>query len=103
MKLSYVPLLSRTVRPQLDHMRVQQIVGRVVITMRILNAGEASYPDGWVGYQAVASYDRRRWFRVPTSYGDGVLTISHRPQHDSVYYAYWNSPIYGSRRKRKLL
>jgi murein tripeptide amidase MpaA len=58
-------------------------------TMRIVNAGQASYPDGWVGYQAVASYDRRRWFRVPTSYQDGVLAISHRPQHDSVYYAYF--------------
>jgi len=58
-------------------------------TMRILNAGEASYPDGWVGYQAVASYDRRHWFRVPTAYQDGVLAISHRPQYDSVYYAYF--------------
>ena len=58
-------------------------------TMRILNAGQASYPDGWVGYQAVASYDRQHWFRVPTSYDKGVLAISHRPEQDSVYYAYF--------------
>ena len=58
-------------------------------TMRILNAGQASYPDGWVGYQAVASYDRQHWFRVPTSYDNGVLAISHRPEQDSVYYAYF--------------
>ena len=44
-------------------------------TMRIVNAGEASYPDGWVGYQAVASYDRQHWFRVPTSYDNGVLVL----------------------------
>ncbi|HEX8883483.1 MAG TPA: M14-type cytosolic carboxypeptidase [Noviherbaspirillum sp.] len=57
--------------------------------MRILNAGEASYPDGWVGYQAVASYDRQSWFRVPTTYENGVLEISHRPERDSIYYAYF--------------
>ena len=58
-------------------------------TMRILNAGQASYPDGWVGYQAVASYDRQHWFRVATSYDKGVLSIAHRPEQDSVYYAYF--------------
>ena len=57
--------------------------------LRILNAGAASYPDGWVDYQAVASYDRQHWFRVPTSYENGVLAISHRPERDSIYYAYF--------------
>ena len=61
----------------------------IACRMRILNAGEASYPDGWVGYQAVASYDRQAWFRVPTTYENGVLEISHRPERDSVYYAYF--------------
>jgi murein tripeptide amidase MpaA len=58
-------------------------------TMRLLNAGAAAYPDGWVDYQAVASYDRETWFRVPTSYDGAVLTIEHTPQQDSVYYAYF--------------
>ncbi len=51
--------------------------------------GEASYPDGWVDYKAVASYDRQHWFRVPTAYDNGVLTISHPPEQDSIYYAYF--------------
>lgn len=58
-------------------------------TMRILNAGQATYPDGWVDYQAAASYDRENWFRVPTQYDGQVLTISHTPECDSVYYAYF--------------
>jgi len=58
-------------------------------TMRILNAGQATYPDGWVDYQAVASYDRETWFRVPTDYDGQVLTIRHTPQRNSVYYAYF--------------
>lgn len=58
-------------------------------TMRFLNAGEATYPDGWKDYQAVASYDRKNWFRVPTAFDGQVMTISHTPQFDSVYYAYF--------------
>ncbi|MDB5840251.1 MAG: putative peptidase carboxypeptidase [Herminiimonas sp.] len=58
-------------------------------TMRFLNAAQAAYPTGWENYQAVASYDRESWFRVPTTYENGVMTISHTPQQDSVYYVYF--------------
>ena len=53
------------------------------------NAGEAAYLDGWNGYQAVASYDRNFWFRVPTEYKDGVLSINHTSERDAIYYAYF--------------
>ena len=33
-------------------------------TIRLLNAGASAYPDGWVDYQAMASYDRVNWFRA---------------------------------------
>ncbi len=59
------------------------------LRMRIENAGKASFTDGWVGYNAVASYDREHWFRVPTSYADDTLTIEHTPTGDAVYYAYF--------------
>lgn len=61
------------------------------LTLKIVNAGEASYPEGWYGYNACCSYDRRRWFRVPTSYDqdNGHLTIKHIPEHQSAYYAYF--------------
>ncbi|AIY42066.1 Zinc carboxypeptidase domain protein [Collimonas arenae] len=58
-------------------------------TIRFLNAGATTYPKGWEGYQAVASYDRENWFRVPTSFDGQVMTISHTPDYDSVYYAYF--------------
>ncbi|HEV7928933.1 MAG TPA: M14-type cytosolic carboxypeptidase [Nitrosospira sp.] len=57
--------------------------------MRIMNASQATYSQGWENYQAVASYDREHWFRVPTSYDGKVLTITHTPECDSVYYAYF--------------
>lgn len=57
--------------------------------IRLLNAGNAAYPAGWEGYQAMASYDRVNWFRVPTTFDGQVLTIEHTPGMDSVYYAYF--------------
>lgn len=58
-------------------------------SLRFLNAGQATYPDGWRDYRAVASYDREHWFRVPTHYDGQVMTVAHTPQRDSVYYAYF--------------
>ena len=57
--------------------------------LKIMNAGAASYPKGWENYRAVASYDRDDWFRVATDYDGKILTIRHRPERDSVYYAYF--------------
>lgn len=70
------------------YFRLQGARGKAC-TMRFLNASDATYPDGWENYQAVASYDREQWFRVPTTYDGKVLTVTHTPQHDSVYYAYF--------------
>ncbi|OWY38798.1 hypothetical protein CEK28_11965 [Xenophilus sp. AP218F] len=63
-------------------------------TFRFLNAGESAYPQGWVDYQAMASYDRINWFRVPTHYEDGVMVIEHVPLSGSIYYAYFEPYSY---------
>ena len=55
----------------------------------VKNANRAAYLDGWKGYNAVASYDKNFWFRVPTEYTNDVLTIKHTPEKDAVYYAYF--------------
>ena len=70
------------------HFRLTGARGKPV-RMRLMNAAEASYTRGWPGYQACASYDRKRWFRVPTSYDGQSLIIEHQPEADSVYYAYF--------------
>jgi murein tripeptide amidase MpaA len=58
-------------------------------TIRFSNAGETTYPRGWENYRAMASYDRQNWFRVPTAFDGKIMTISHTPEFDSVYYAYF--------------
>lgn len=70
------------------HFRLSGAKGQACV-MRILNAGQASYTDGWEGYRACASYDRRTWFRAATEYAEGVLTIRHTPMRDSVWFAYF--------------
>lgn len=58
-------------------------------TLRITNAKDAAYPEGWQNYQAMASYDRETWFRVNTDYNNGELVINHIPDFDNVFYAYF--------------
>jgi len=70
------------------HFRLQGARGQAC-TIRFLNAGQATYPKGFDGYQVVASYDTENWFRVPTSFDGQVMTVSHTPELDSVYYAYF--------------
>jgi murein tripeptide amidase MpaA len=70
------------------HFRLSGARGQTT-SIRFLNAAECTYPKGWDGYQAVASYDREHWFRVPTRYEEGVLTVRHVPEQDSVYFAYF--------------
>ncbi|RUO38321.1 hypothetical protein CWE13_01375 [Aliidiomarina shirensis] len=58
-------------------------------SMVIENAGGSAYPKGWENYQAMASYDREHWFRVPTSFDGEKLTITHTPEQETVFYAYF--------------
>ena len=71
------------------HFRVLGVAGKA-LTMVFENASDAVFADGWHDYRAVASYDRRHWFRVPdTAYEDGRLVIRHTPERDTIYYAYF--------------
>ena len=55
------------------------------LNINISNAGEGSFPTAWPNYHACASYDRKYWFRVPSSYDkeSGVLSWKHTPEHVS--------------------
>ncbi len=70
------------------HFRLQGAQG-LPCKMRLLNAGQSTYPEGWEDYQACASYDGKDWFRVKTSYDGKELSIEHTPEYDSVFYAYF--------------
>ncbi|MFT4731776.1 MAG: murein tripeptide amidase MpaA [Gammaproteobacteria bacterium] len=60
----------------------------------ITDLDKSAYPDGWPGYQAVASYDREEWFRVDTEFDGNNLTFDFVPEYDSVYFAYFTPYSY---------
>lgn len=70
------------------YFRVSNAKGQPLV-MHLTNAGDCTYHYGWPGYQAVVSEDRINWFRVPTNYVDGVLTLRFTPHHDTVWVAYF--------------
>lgn len=70
------------------HFRLSGAKGKTC-NLKIINAGETTYPEGWKDYKACASYDRITWFRVPTTFDGKVLTIAHEPEYDAVFYAYF--------------
>ncbi|EAS66219.1 M14-type cytosolic carboxypeptidase [Photobacterium angustum] len=55
----------------------------------ILDLANSAYPEGWKGYDVVASYDREEWFRVPAEFDGDKLTFSMIPENESMYFAYF--------------
>ena len=51
--------------------------------MTITDLKTSAYPDGWKNYQAVASYDRKEWFRVDSEFDGESLIIEHTPEFKS--------------------
>jgi murein tripeptide amidase MpaA len=70
------------------HFRLTGAAGRDV-TLRILNAGQSAYPDGWPGYSARVSEDRILWTQADTSYDEGALSIRITPDSDTLWIAYF--------------
>ncbi len=69
------------------HFRVAGAKGRPV-TLRILNCADAAYPLGWPDFKARYSDNRTDWRQAETGYANGVLTITHTPAADAVWFAY---------------
>jgi len=58
-------------------------------TLKIINASETSYTDGWKDYDICASTDREEWFRIPTHYDGKQLTVDFVTDTDDIYFAYF--------------
>jgi murein tripeptide amidase MpaA len=69
-------------------------VAQLPLVVRFMNAGQCAYPDGWDGYQVVASYDRQNWFRIETQFDGKVMTARFTPETPCVYLAYFEPYSY---------
>ncbi|MCK9541553.1 MAG: M14-type cytosolic carboxypeptidase [Novosphingobium sp.] len=74
------------------HFRVSGGRGRDLV-LRLTGLNAAAYPQGWPGYRAAFSEDRRFWGRTETGWDaqsdEGTLTIRHRPASDLCWFAYF--------------
>jgi murein tripeptide amidase MpaA len=70
------------------------------VTVEIVNAGEASFPKAWNGYNVCCSYDGREWFRHESTYQDKVLRWTILAKYDNIYFSYF-AP-YGTERRQSL-
>jgi murein tripeptide amidase MpaA len=61
------------------------------LALRIINAGSSTFPDGWHGYRALASYDLETWFRLPTRLDRGSLVIHCQPEREELYLGYFGA------------
>lgn len=57
--------------------------------LTICDLAKSAYPSAWHDYQAVASYDRVNWFRVPTQFDGDNLVITHDAAYQQTYFAYF--------------
>lgn len=59
--------------------------------VHIMNAGLASYTDGWKDYAVCTSYSREDWFRTPTEYNNGILSFDITLEQNAVYFSFFQS------------
>ncbi len=71
------------------HFKVEGLVPGQRYGFSLTNAGQSAYNQAWDGYHAVASYDQRNWFRVPSRFDDGALDFSLEPREAQVWFAYF--------------
>ncbi|SDH80507.1 M14 family metallopeptidase [Pseudomonas panipatensis] len=71
------------------HFRVDGLQPGQRYGFSLTNAGQSSYTGGWPGYRALASYDQRDWFRVPSEYDGQALHFSLDAERPQAWFAYF--------------
>ncbi|NAT59346.1 hypothetical protein CU666_14650 [Pseudomonas syringae pv. actinidifoliorum] len=69
---------------KVDGLNVGQTYG-----LSLSNASESTFNSAWSGYNAVASYDHKHWFRVPSDFDGKALNFSLAAEQAQVWFAYF--------------
>ncbi|RQW64401.1 M14 family metallopeptidase [Vibrio viridaestus] len=83
-----IPADNQSDFAQWFHFRLES-TAQLPHAIRILNLSKSAYPDGWKGYDVVASYDREEWFRIPAEFDGDTLSFNVIPEYSSIYFAYF--------------
>ncbi|RAU38496.1 MULTISPECIES: M14-type cytosolic carboxypeptidase [unclassified Pseudomonas] len=80
---------TRSPHFQWFHFKVEGMQVGEAHTFSLTNASESSYNRAWTGYNAVASYDHKTWFRVPSHFDGKALNFTCSPEHSQIWFAYF--------------
>ena len=70
------------------YFRLEGEVGQTC-RVHIINAGQASYTDGWKDYAVCTSWSREDWFRTNTEYNNGILSFDITLEQNAVYFSFF--------------
>merc|ERR1719223_2055626 len=72
------------------HFRLSGVQNKDV-RVNLVNAGDVSFPDAYHNYNVCTSYDRKYWFRTPTTYDKktGIMSWNINAPKNQVYFAYF--------------
>lgn len=57
--------------------------------LTLTDLAKSAYPQGWNDYNVLASYDRKTWFRVSSTFDGDNLHFSLTLEQPAVYFAYF--------------
>ncbi len=63
-------------------------------SFKILDLAKSAFSQGWQDYDVVASYDRKKWFRIKTKFDGDTLSFHIAPKYNSIYFAYFTPYSY---------
>lgn len=71
------------------HFKAESLTPGQRYDFSLINAGDAAYNWAWSGYNAVASYDQKTWFRVPSTFVNGTLSFGLDVEQPQIWFAYF--------------
>ncbi|WDY56308.1 M14 family metallopeptidase [Pseudomonas sp. PSKL.D1] len=71
------------------HFKVSGLTPGQTHRFSLNNASESSYKNAWDGYNAVASYDQKTWFRVPSQFDGKALSFEIKAEQEHIWFAYF--------------
>lgn len=71
------------------HFKVDGLTPGKPVGFSLTNAHKSAYSHAWTGYDTAASYDQKKWFRVPSRFQDGALDFELAPHQTQIWFAYF--------------
>lgn len=80
---------TRSPHFQWFHFKASGLIPGIPHRFILENASDSTFSRAWQGYHAVASYDQKDWFRVPSHFDGKALHFELSPTEPDAWFAYF--------------